>query len=186
MAARASITVFYLDMISGVTVSLAVTSQQNTGGGGLDTLSNIENIEGTYFNDTLTGNVNANIISGSDGNDVMDGAGGVDTVTYADALSAVIVSLAASGQQNTGGGGLDTLSNVENITGSGFNDTLIGNAANNVLDGGLGVDTASYDAALAGVSVSLALSGQQNTVGGGLDTLMGVRESSSVARSTTP
>ena len=35
----------------------------------------------------------------------------------------------------------DTLSNIENLTGSNFDDTLEGNAGNNVLAGGLGTDT---------------------------------------------
>ena len=33
---------------------------------------------------------------------------------------------------------------IENLTGSNFDDTLEGNAAINVLNGGLGIDTVSY------------------------------------------
>lgn len=67
----------------------------------------------------------------------------------------------------------DTLATIENLTGSNLNDTLEGSAGNNVLAGGLGIDTASYANALAGVRVSLALTTAQNTLGAGSDTLSG-------------
>jgi Ca2+-binding RTX toxin-like protein len=50
------------------------------------------------------------------------------------------VSLALTTAQNTIGAGTDTLSFIENLTGSSFNDTLTGNAAKNTLNGGLGND----------------------------------------------
>jgi Ca2+-binding RTX toxin-like protein len=43
--------------------------------------------------------------------------------------------------QNTGGGGTDTISNFENLTGSAFDDILTGNTGNNVIDGAGGNDT---------------------------------------------
>ena len=52
-----------------MTVSLAITTAQNTVGSGTDTLTNIENLTGSNFNDTLTGNAAANILSGLAGND---------------------------------------------------------------------------------------------------------------------
>jgi serralysin len=52
----------------------------------------------------------------------------------------VTVSLATAGAQATGGSGSDTLISIENLIGSGFNDSLTGNTANNVLDGGAGSD----------------------------------------------
>jgi Ca2+-binding RTX toxin-like protein len=75
-----------------------------------------------------------------------------------------------------GGGGNaqgDTLFNIENLTGSAFNDTLEGNAGNNVLAGGVGIDLASFEHAAAGVNVSLAVTAAQNTLGAGTDTLSG-------------
>ena len=42
---------------------------QNTVGAGTDTLFNFENLTGSAFNDTLTGNGSANILSGLAGND---------------------------------------------------------------------------------------------------------------------
>ena len=54
------------------------------------------------------------------------------------------VSLALQGSaQDTGGAGNDTLTNIENLTGSGHNDTLTGDAGANILAGGAGDDTLS-------------------------------------------
>ncbi|MBK6862312.1 MAG: hypothetical protein IPG91_01500 [Ideonella sp.] len=87
-----------------------------------------------------TGNELANVMFAGDGNNVLDGAGGTDTVSFLYAASGVTANLAAAGQQATGGSGSDTLLNFENLTGSGFNDVLAGNAGANVLDGGAGAD----------------------------------------------
>jgi Ca2+-binding RTX toxin-like protein len=70
----------------------------------------------------------------------------------------------------------DTLVKIENLTGSNFDDSLEGNAGNNVLAGGTNGpagDTVSYEHATAGVTVNLAATSAQNTVGAGLDTLTG-------------
>ena len=54
-----------------MTVSLAIAAAQNTIGAGIDTLANIENLTGSNFNDTLTGNTAANILNGGAGNDTL-------------------------------------------------------------------------------------------------------------------
>lgn len=48
---------------SAVTASLAVTKAQATKGSGSDTLISIENLTGSNFNDTLTGNTGDNVLS---------------------------------------------------------------------------------------------------------------------------
>jgi Ca2+-binding RTX toxin-like protein len=77
----------------------------------------------------------------------------------------VTVSLEIVGAQNTDGAGSDTLTGIENLTGSSGSDvltgdagdnTLIGGAGNDTLDGGDGIDTASYASATSAVTVSLA------------------------------
>jgi Ca2+-binding RTX toxin-like protein len=76
----------------------------------------------------------------------------------------------------TGSGGDaegDTLINIEKLIGSAFNDTLEGNAGANTLTGGAGIDTVSYEHATGGVTVNLATTSAQNTVGAGYDTLSG-------------
>ncbi|MBT9096946.1 hypothetical protein KFZ76_04360 [Methylovulum psychrotolerans] len=160
-------TVLYGTATAGVTVNMSLTSQQETGGAGSDTLLAIENINGSFFNDTLTGDAGNNILSGDvgddqlyggDGNDsligglgddVLNGGAGFDVAQYYTATAGVTVDLALTASQNTGGAGWDTLSHIEEVNGSAYDDTLTGNAANNdlyggagndVLDGGLGVD----------------------------------------------
>nr|WP_287665689.1 calcium-binding protein [Accumulibacter sp.] len=87
-----------------------------------------------------TGNALDNTLYAGDGNNVLDGAAGNDTVSYAFATAGVNLNLATAGAQATGGSASDTLISIENLIGSGFNDSLIGNTANNVLNGGAGSD----------------------------------------------
>ncbi len=162
-----------------VTVDLTRTTAQNTGGGGTDTLSEIENLIGGGYNDTLTGDGGDNVLEGLGGNDRLNGAGGSDTASYSRA-GAVTVDLRLTAAQNTLGAGTDTLVSIENLIGSAYADTLTGNGGANVIEGGAGTDlldgqggadTASYAGAAAAVTVSLALTAQQDTKGAGLDTL---------------
>ncbi|HEY6662840.1 MAG TPA: hypothetical protein VIZ66_07945, partial [Sphingomicrobium sp.] len=190
-------TASYVHAGDNVTVSLALSgSAQNTGSAGFDTLNGIENLQGSDHNDTLTGDDNANVLDGGDGDDVIDGGNGFDTASYYSAESAVSVNLALFGAQNTVGAGTDNLLNIENLTGSLFDDTLIGNAARNVIDGGVGhgndlinggddFDTVSYASAFSAVTVNLALFGGQDTGGAGIDTLIDIENLSGSAFADT-
>ncbi len=170
----------YASAAAAVTVNLTLTSAQNTVGAGTDTLLSIENLIGSAFNDTLTGSSSDNTIEGGVGNDTLNGNGGFDTLTYASAAAGVIVNLATITAQNTVGAGTDTISNFENLTGSAFDDTLTGDgnantiqggAGNDVMDGAGGIDMLTYANAAAGVTVNLATTTAQNTVGAGTDTI---------------
>ncbi|MCW9046208.1 MAG: hypothetical protein OQK35_07735, partial [Alphaproteobacteria bacterium] len=68
--------VIYAHATAGVTVNLATGTA--TGGSGNDTLTGIENVEGSAFNDTLTGTIHFNEIWGNDGDDTIDGGAGDD------------------------------------------------------------------------------------------------------------
>ena len=172
---------------NGLSVSLSLGTSSG-GGLGNDTLSSIENLIGSAFNDTLTGNTGANTLTGGAGNDTLNGLGGIDTADYSDATSDGLVVDLGLGTSSGGGDGNDTLANIENLTGSAFNDTLIGNAFNNVLSGGAGDDiliaskgtdtldggtntavgdTADFRNATSGVSVSI-IATQQNLTSSGL------------------
>ncbi len=101
-------TATYAQATSGVTVSLAITTAQNTGSAssGIDTLLHIENLIGSNYNDVLTGSTANNRIDAGAGNDSLSGGAGNDFLI--------------------GGTGNDTLS------GGGGNDTLDGGAGNDV------------------------------------------------------
>jgi Ca2+-binding RTX toxin-like protein len=127
--------------------TLTLTGSANltaTGNGRANVLngnSGVNILTGLEGNDTLNGGAGNDTLNGGVGNDTMDGGADIDTATYADATAAVTVSLATTAAQNTGGAGTDTLSNIENLIGSSFGDTLTGSSAANVIDGGTGADT---------------------------------------------
>lgn len=143
--------VLFDNATGGVTVNLALTTAQAAGGGmGTVTLTSIENVWGTNFDDVLIGNAGNNTLNGSDGSDTFDGGAGDDqinsgsgngTATYQDATAGVTVSLATTAPQDIGGGmGSDTLLGIRNLIGSDYGDVLSGNTGNNVLNGGGGGD----------------------------------------------
>ena len=74
---------------------------------GTDTLSNIENVTGSAFGDTLIGDAGANVLSGLGGNDTLDGGLGDDTL-QGGAGDDVYVASAGNDTVQTGGGN-DTL-----------------------------------------------------------------------------
>ncbi len=97
-------------------------------------------LAGHEGNDTLSGGLGEDYLLGGIGNDQLDGGAGMDWAAYEDATSAVSVNLALTIAQNTLGGGIDRLIGIENLYGSAFNDTLIGDAGVNYLSGGAGDD----------------------------------------------
>ncbi|MCV9921826.1 retention module-containing protein [Pseudomonas sp. BT-42-2] len=112
-------------------------------GAGDDTLNGGDGhdvLVGGAGNDSLYGGDGDDLLIGGAGNDLLNGGAGNDTASYASAPSAVTVDLNVAGQQNTGGGGLDSLVSIENLIGSDYHDTLIGNGADNLLSAGLGND----------------------------------------------
>ncbi|NJO55091.1 MAG: cadherin-like domain-containing protein, partial [Rhodospirillales bacterium] len=150
-------TAIYSTSGAGVTVNLA-TGHGSGGDAEGDTLSGIEQVIGSGYDDTLTGDDGNNAFLGGAGNDTVAGGGGndmiyadagadtlvggtgIDQVTYASSASAVIVNLATG----TGSGGDaegDTLSGIEQVIGSAYDDTLIGDDGDNAFQGGGGSDT---------------------------------------------
>ncbi len=136
----------YQSSTTGVRVTLGGTSAGTAadGFGGTDTLINIEAVRGSNFNDVLTGSDSGAFESfeGREGNDVIDGKGGVDRADYASSTAGVSVNLAA-GTAADGFGGTDTLVGIENVRGSSFADVITGDTNDNVLQGGAGNDQIS-------------------------------------------
>ena len=122
----------------GVTVNLE-SGRGSAGDAKGDTLVNIEQIKGSGQDDTF--------IAGP-GKDNIDGsthASGGDTVSYELSEEGVKVDLGTASQTDTKDDSYavgDTLRNIENATGSPYDDTLAGDTnAANILKGGEGDDT---------------------------------------------
>jgi Ca2+-binding RTX toxin-like protein len=97
-----------------------------------------DNVKGGAGNDRLLGNSGVDTLAGGAGNDFLDGGSSNDTVDYSGATGAITLNLAAG---TATGEGTDTLVNIENATGSNFDDSLTGSTVANVLTGGGGNDT---------------------------------------------
>lgn len=106
-----------------------------TGGAGNDVL------DARGGADTLDGGLGDDVLRGGGGVDNLIGGGGIDTASYALAAAGVDIRLNGGTARNDGDGATDTLSGIENLTGSAFADVLIGDALNNVLSGGAARDT---------------------------------------------
>lgn len=141
-------TVTYARSVTGVTVDLS--SGLASGGFGSDVLSSIENVIGSQGNDTLTGTSGVNLLSGGNGVDTLIGGSGADTliggngldwVSYENASSRVLATLSSTNASGIGDALGDTISEVEHMRGSIYDDTLTGDAGSNTLIGGLGNDS---------------------------------------------
>ncbi len=154
-------TASFSDAAAPVIVDLLVTAPQATGGGGQDTLRDIERLVGSSFADRLSGNADANLLSGGAGNDTLvgragadtliggaaadwlDGGDGIDAASYSGSVAGAITVNLLLGTAAGGDAAGDRFVSIENVTGGNGNDTLTGNAQTNVLVGGLGDDLLS-------------------------------------------
>lgn len=97
-------------------------------------------IIGGSGNDTFTAGNGNNTFSGGLGTNSYTGGSGTNTVDYSlVTTTAVNVSLLAA--TATGTSLNDTFTNVQNVVGTGLNDTITGNTGANTLSGGAGNDT---------------------------------------------
>ncbi|MDB5506395.1 MAG: Cyclolysin [Devosia sp.] len=155
----------YRTSLIGLVVRLA-TPVGNTGDAAGDTFLEMEDLEGSAFNDTLGGDAGDNAIFGGEGNDLiearegedslfggngndtlnggagvdfLDGGYNIDTVSYLGTLTQVVANLKDDGL-NAGAALGDVFSRIENLTGGNAGDRLTGDDGNNRIDGGGGVD----------------------------------------------
>ena len=158
----------YSASAGGVTVDLTMSGRQqstNNYDAAGDTLTSIEKLVGSAYNDRLTGNEENNELHGWTGNDTLIGGGGNDTLIGSD--------------------GDDVLK------GEAGNDWLDGGVGADTLDGGAGShDMASYAGSGAGVNVNLAtgtgsdaVSGQRSEAHG--DTLRNIENLTGSAHADT-
>ncbi|WP_233721024.1 retention module-containing protein [Aeromonas sp. ASNIH5] len=135
----------YVDVQSGSTLTGSYLDEILIGGSGNDRLNgNAGNdiLLGGLGNDTLNGGEGNDLLIGGAGNDTLNGGNGNDTASYFDSSAGVTVTVNGA-NQNTGGAGTDSLSNMENLVGSMFNDSLTGDGNANVLSGLAGNDILS-------------------------------------------
>jgi Ca2+-binding RTX toxin-like protein len=143
----------FWDAVGQITASLVTGTAT---GEGSDTFTNMEELHGGNFSDTLTGDAGSNslfglggndVLNGGDGNDFMHGGEGDDVIDggpgqfdgvgfYAATgpITASLVTGTSSGQGN------DTFTNVESLQGGDYSDTLIGSDGDNGLFGNGGND----------------------------------------------
>ena len=128
----------YRDSDAAVTINLAEDIVQGGHAEG-DVLTEIENIIGSAHDDVLVGNDDANRLEGGAGADQLDGRAGSDWASYRGSNEGVSVDL-AEGTAEGGHAQGDVITNIENLTGSGFADMLRGDSNANRLEGEGGDD----------------------------------------------
>jgi Ca2+-binding RTX toxin-like protein len=130
--------------------SLALTAPQDTISDGKDTLSSIENLTGSAYNDVLTGNTAANILDGGKGADILIGGLGNDSYRIDNSGDNIVEDLGAGHDIVIASLTFTLSANVEDLTligagavngtGNALVNVLRGNAASNVLSGGRAAD----------------------------------------------
>lgn len=152
---------------SSFTLGANIENLTYTGTGSFNGVGNAGNnvIRGGVGVDILNGEAGNDTLAGGAGADILVGGDGVDTVDYADATGAVSVRLSGQFAFEDGFGARDVFSNVENATGSAFDDLLFGSSGDNVLNGGLGADILL---GLDGNDTLIGGDGAANTLQGGL------------------
>jgi Ca2+-binding RTX toxin-like protein len=133
---RPSGTVFkgYADLLPNGTTITGTTANDLLNGG-----ANNNQMFGLAGNDTLNGGDGNDILVGGSGRDLLNGGNGIDQASYITAASAVVANLQTpSGNTRDATG--DTYIAIEQLQGSNYGDTLIGNTGNNTLTGENGDD----------------------------------------------
>lgn len=155
---------FYDDYLQGTDDANRIDAMAGNdvlnGWGGNDTLS------GGFGVDTVIGGDGDDTLSGGFGNDQLIGGFGSDTADYFYAYEGMTINLAdgtAHVRFPSSTVDVDTLSGIENVTGSQFDDMIEGNVAANFINGGLGSDTLSYRHS--GNAVGVALWANIGTLG---------------------
>ncbi len=133
----------FSDASQGVVVALGPNTAS---GDGNDQVVEFENVIGSAFDDTLSGDGAANVlsagagddlVSGGAGDDELDGGAGTDTLDFTGSSKGVQVDL---GRGSATGQGTDELAGFENVNGSSHNDTVKGDAGPNLIEGQAGHD----------------------------------------------
>ena len=143
--------VSYLMDHAGVIANLsssAVTIKDETiaagttrdGFGDTDTLMNIESLRSSLHDDVLIGSDGDNDFRIEGGSNTVDGGLGTDRINYKTRQAGGITVDLDAGTATNALGGTDTLTSIEDVRGSRFDDVITGDSQDNYLDAGDGDD----------------------------------------------
>ena len=114
------------------------------GGDGADVLEGLggnDTLNGFAGDDTLKGGDGDDRLNGGPGADMLDGGAGSDYAVYLFSEARVLVRLHDARGVRFGDAEGDTLTGIEHLIGSAFNDILAGDGEDNIISGGDGDDT---------------------------------------------
>lgn len=146
----------YAGASAGVVADLA-TPQNNTGDAAGDSYDGIEDLIGTAYADTLSGDTGRNRVWGGHGGDVITGGGGDDRLRGEGGSD--LIEGGTGHDRIWAGTGYDTVrggDGDDTIYGGRSGDTLMGGAGADRLFGGKGKDFVSYADAPRGITLDLA------------------------------
>ncbi|MFL2687032.1 MAG: tandem-95 repeat protein, partial [Alphaproteobacteria bacterium] len=139
-----------------------VAGSVRDGFGDTDILMNIESLRSSLHDDVLIGSDGNNSFRIEGGSNTVDGGLGTDTINYLTREAGGVTVDLGAGTATNALGGIDTLTSIEQVLGSRFDDLITGDSNDNYLDAREGDDTVYGDA------------GQDQIRGGdGNDTLYG-------------
>lgn len=135
-----------IPMLRGINANL-VTGIVLDPYGARDEVTGIEQIIGSSYADVIVGDGGNNYFQGGRGRDTIDGGGGADFINYHEdqwrgGNFGIFANLTRGTIRDTFGS-TDTVSNIENVTGTRYADIFIGSAGDNRFRGAEGKD--SYD-----------------------------------------
>lgn len=102
-----------------------------------DSSSETNILNGGAGNDQLFGSEGIDFLDGGAGNDIINGGSGFDTLRFQAATNGVNVNLVDG---TAIGAGSDTVSNIENVDGTNFDDVIRGDGGDNIINGDNGND----------------------------------------------
>ena len=184
---------------SGYTTAVTVNLATGDLGGGVGTVTGIENITGGLGDDKLTGDASNNVLTGGPGVDTLAGSLGDDTYRFASGwgvdnpiienlnegvdtfdFSAITIPLTATLASITVTDGISTAqhtgTHIENLIGGSAGDTFRfanGATLNGKIDGQAGSDTLDLSAYTTGLNVRITSVGSVDGLAGSIDNVLG-------------
>ena len=162
------------DQISGFAGNDSIRG--NDGNDTIDGGDDDDFMRGNDGNDIILGGNGHDYLDGGLGDDILDGGSGLDRVSFAvGATLGVTVDLNMQGVAQTTGHGSDTLIGIEHVSGTRFDDVIVGDASDNWLWGGSDNSGVTGDDTISGNGGNdLITVGNGNHIlsaGSGIDTL---------------